>query len=120
MGGYVLQHSPVRIPAEADKIIEEHFGRVATGTVGFSLAHMVAPPGWEEPAQTPTFDEVTVLIQGQLLAEIGTEKVLLYAGQSLWVKAGNRVRYLNPFDAPANYWSICLPAFAPENAHREA
>jgi hypothetical protein len=30
------------------------------------------------------------------------------------------VQYSNPFDEPAEYWSVCRPAFAPDKVHRES
>ena len=47
---YRLVTSATRIPVPGGKLIEELFGPVNTGTDGFSLAHMVAPPGWSERA----------------------------------------------------------------------
>ena len=38
--------APTRIPVPGGKLIEEHVGRVNTGTEALSVAHMVAPPGW--------------------------------------------------------------------------
>jgi hypothetical protein len=50
---------PSRIAAAGDppKQIEEFIGRVNTSTDAVSIARMVSPPGWEDPAQTPAFDE---------------------------------------------------------------
>ena len=51
---------PTRISAAGTKpkIIEEFIGRVNSNTIGVSIARMKSPSGWEEPAQTPEFDEV--------------------------------------------------------------
>lgn len=38
------------------KRIEEHVGLASDGRDALSVAHMVAPAGWSEPAQTPAFD----------------------------------------------------------------
>jgi hypothetical protein len=40
-----VQDSPVIIPAELNKHIEEHFGSVSTDDADISIARMVAPPG---------------------------------------------------------------------------
>src|SRR3979490_1251765 len=48
------------------KIIDEYIGRVNTSTTGVSVAHMRSPEGWEEPGQTPEFDEYTVVLHGTL------------------------------------------------------
>lgn len=121
MARWCLVEKPVRIPVPGDKLIEEHFGRVSTADDRMSVAHMIAPPGWGEPAQTPSFGELTVMVRGRMRIELGEERATLElaAGQSLWVEPDVRVRYANPFDAEAEYFAICLPAFAPDLARRE-
>jgi mannose-6-phosphate isomerase-like protein (cupin superfamily) len=111
--------SPVRVPAPGDKTIEEHVGRASTGTESVSVAHMVAPPGWDEPAQTPQFDEVTIVVRGTMRVEYDGGAVDVEAGESVLCRAGERVRYLNPSStAECEYWAVCAPAFSPEAAHR--
>ncbi|CAN99166.1 cupin domain-containing protein [Sorangium sp. So ce726] len=117
---YRLVTSRARIPVPGGKLIEELFGRVNTGTEGFSLAHMVAPPGWSEPAQTPSFGELTLVIRGRVRAEIAGETVDVSAGQALWTEPDQRVRYSNPFDEESEYFALCIPAFAPDLARRDA
>ncbi|WP_437577235.1 cupin domain-containing protein [Sorangium sp. So ce887] len=117
---YRLVTSATRIPVPGGKLIEELFGRVNTGTDGFSLAHMVAPPGWSEPAQTPSFGELTLMIRGRMRVEIAGETVDLGAGQAIWTEPEQRVRYSNPFDEESEYFALCIPAFAPDLARRDA
>ncbi len=119
MSGYRLVTSATRVPVPGGKTIEELFGRVNTGTEEFSLAHMVAPPGWTEPPQTPEFGELTVMVRGRLRLEVGGETIDLEAGQAVWTEPGVRVHFGNPFDDEAEYFAICIPAFSPELAHRE-
>lgn len=119
MGKYILQKTPVNIPTDDGKSIMEHFGLASSGNKDFSLAHMIAPPGWAEPAQKPEFDELTIMISGRKKIEIDGDEVTLLPNQSLLVPKGTRVRYSNPFDEPAEYWSVCIPAFSPETVHRE-
>ncbi|WP_242916384.1 cupin domain-containing protein [Pontibacter liquoris] len=116
---YVKQTKPFRVPTIDGKLIEEHFGHASTGTSAFSVAHMVAPPHWSEPHQTPEFDEVTIVLSGRKLIEIDGEEVVLKAGETLLIKAGARVRYANPFEEPCDYWSVCVPAFDISTVHRE-
>jgi mannose-6-phosphate isomerase-like protein (cupin superfamily) len=120
MKRYVLNPSPFVVPTTDGKLIEEHVGGASTGTSAYSLAHMVAPPRWSEPHQTPSFDEITIVVRGQKRFEIDGDVVELQAGQALLIKAGARVRYSNPFEAECEYWSICVPAFSPDTANREA
>ncbi len=119
MKRYIHQTAPAKIPTGDRKRIEEHFGKVSTGTGDYSVAHMIAPPGWEEPHQNPEFDEMTIVISGRKQVEVDGEVVVLNPGESLLVKKGARVKYSNPFDEPADYWSVCVPAFTPEQAGRE-
>jgi mannose-6-phosphate isomerase-like protein (cupin superfamily) len=119
MMNFFLQNKPFVVPTRDGKLIEEHFGKLATQQDNISIAHMVAPPGWAEPHQSPTFDEWTLVSSGRKLVEVDGQAMVLEAGQSILVKKGARVKYSNPFDQPCNYWSICLPAFSMENVHRE-
>lgn len=112
--------TPTRIPGPGGKTIEEHVGRVNTGTARLSVAHMIAPPGWEEPAQAPAFDEVTIVVRGTMRVEHGSGHLDVGAGETVLCEAGERVRYLNPSTADAcEYWAVCAPAFAPDTVHRE-
>jgi mannose-6-phosphate isomerase-like protein (cupin superfamily) len=108
-----------RIPVPGGKLIEEIFGRVHTGTDAFSLAHMVAPPGWGEPAQTPAFGELTLMIRGRMRVEVDGEVVELAAGEAFWIEPDVRVRYANPYPEESEYYAVCMPAFSPELARRE-
>jgi mannose-6-phosphate isomerase-like protein (cupin superfamily) len=75
--------------------------------------------GWSEPGQMPEFDEVTVVIAGELQAELRDETCVVRAGQALMVPAGAWVRYSTPAAEGAQYISICLPAFSPDIVHRD-
>jgi mannose-6-phosphate isomerase-like protein (cupin superfamily) len=120
MPGYVKQINPFRVPTTDGKLIEEHFGFASSGHKKFSIAHMVAPPGWSEPYQNPEFDEITIIISGRKRAKVDGEEIILSAGETLLVKQGSRVKYSNPFAEPVEYWSVCFPAFSPEIVHRES
>lgn len=119
MNRYRLVVQPTRIPVPGGKLIEEFFGRVNTGTDSFSLAHMVAPGGWSEPAQCPEFGELTIMVRGAMKIEVDDQEVTLRAGQAFWVEPGVRVRYSNPFAEESEYYAVCMPAFAPDAAHRD-
>lgn len=112
------QSAPSVIPVPGGKLIEEHFGKVATDDDAVSIAHMVAPPGWSEPPQRPEFDEYTLMVHGRKRIEIEGEVLELTAGESLLVEKGTLVRYSNPFAEEAEYWSVCVPAFSPERVNR--
>ena len=110
--------APQRIAAPGDKQIEEFVGRVSSRTDGVSIARMVSPPGWEEPAQTPAFDEYTVVLRGLLRVEHDGGVVDVRAGEAIVTTAGERVRYSTPGEG-AEYIAVCLPAFSPETANRD-
>ena len=116
---YVLQQEPFVVPTTDGKLIEEHFGRVISNEPGLSIAHMVAPSGWSEPFQNPEFDEYTMIVRGRKQIEIDGEIVTLKVGESLLVRKGARVRYSNPLEEEAEYWSVCVPAFSTDLVNRE-
>ena len=111
---------PTRIPGPGGKTIEEHVGLVNTGTASLSVAHMIAPPGWEEPAQQPAFDEVTIVLRGTMRVEHAGGHLDVGAGETVLCEAGERVRYFNPSETDeCEYWAICTPAFSPDSVHRD-
>ena len=118
MKKYRIQSNPFVVPTTDGKLIEEHWGN-STRNTGISIAHMVAPPNWTEPHQTPEFDEFTLIISGKKHFEIDGEEITLEKGQSILIEKGARVRYSNPFAEPCNYISICLPAFSLDLVNRE-
>lgn len=113
-----LIERPSRIPVPGGKVIDEYVGRVTSGTSAVSVAHMEAPPGWSEPAQTPEFDEVTLVLRGSVVVEHDGGRLEVSAGQAVLTRAGERVRYLVG-ELGADYVAVCLPAFDPELAHRD-
>jgi len=119
MKKYFIQKSPFIVPTTDGKLIEEHFGLASDTNATLSIAHMVAPPGWSEPFQTPDFDEYTYIIKGKKQFVIEGEKVILEAGQSIKIEKNTRIQYSNPFDTACEYLAICLPAFSPSAVHRE-
>ncbi len=118
MPKYKIQKSPFTVPTTDGKLIEEIWGN-STGNSNISIAHMVAPPNWSEPHQTPEFDEFTYIIKGKKQFEIDGETLVLEAGQSILIEKGARIRYSNPFAESCEYLAICLPAFSMELVNRE-
>ena len=112
--------NPTRIPVPGDKIIEEHIGRVHTGTQTLSVAHMIAPPRWSEPFQKPDFDEVTIVLRGAMRVEYDGGHVDVGPGETVLVEGGERIRYSNPLDEEAEYWAVCAPAFSLDTVHRDS
>ena len=100
------------------KRIEEYVGRVNTGDDAVSIARMQSPQGWEEPAQTPRFDEWTLVLEGMLLVEHEGGRLEVRAGEAVHAKPGEWVRYSTPEPGGAAYVAVCLPAFSPETVNR--
>jgi mannose-6-phosphate isomerase-like protein (cupin superfamily) len=100
------------------KRIEEYVGRVSSGHDNVSVARMVSPGGWEEPAQQPEFEEITVVLRGTVHVESDDGVLKVRAGQALITRAGERVRYSTPDEEGAEYVAVCLPAFSPQTVHR--
>ncbi|KNX37841.1 cupin domain-containing protein [Luteipulveratus halotolerans] len=113
-----LLTEPVRIPVPGGKLIEEHVGLASTGERSVSVAHMVAPAGWDEPFQTPEFDEITVVIKGTVVVDHDGGRLEVTAGQSVVTQGGERIRYSCGPEG-AEYVAVCLPAFSPETVNRE-
>jgi quercetin dioxygenase-like cupin family protein len=109
--------TPTTVPGVGEKVIRELVGRVNTGTEELSIARMTSPPGWAEPAQTPEFDEVTVVLAGAVLVEHDGGTITARPGEAVVAHAGERVRYSTP--EGAEYIAICVPAFSPDTAHRD-
>jgi ethanolamine utilization protein EutQ (cupin superfamily) len=108
--------SPTIVPGVGEKVIRELVGQASTGTAKLSVARMTSPPGWEEPAQTPEFDEVTVVLEGAVVVEHDDGALTIRAGEAMLARAGERVRYSTP--EGAEYIAICVPAFSPDTVHR--
>ena len=97
MKNYAIQLAPFIVSTNDGKLIEEHFG-IASIPSELSIAHMIAPPKWCEPFQTPNFDEYTYIIKGKKQFIIEEETIILKAGESIKILKGTRVQYSNPFD----------------------
>jgi mannose-6-phosphate isomerase-like protein (cupin superfamily) len=101
------------------KQIQEFAGRVNSGHKEVSVARMISPSGWEEPGQTPEFEEITVVLKGTLRVEFKGGALDIHAGQGVVTSPGEWVRYSTPGPEGAEYVAVCLPAFAPDTVHRD-
>jgi mannose-6-phosphate isomerase-like protein (cupin superfamily) len=116
---FIIQKKHFVVPTSDGKIIAEHFGNLTDKNSKISIAHMVAPPGWSEPFQTPIFDEFTFIIRGKKQFIIEGETIILEAGQSIKIEKNIRIQYSNPFKEECEYIAICLPAFSIDLVNRE-
>jgi mannose-6-phosphate isomerase-like protein (cupin superfamily) len=100
-------------------VIEEYIGRANSETDALSIARMTSPGGWEEPGQTPEFDEYTVVLRGLLRVKTRTETIDVAAGQAIITHREEWVQYSSPEEDGAEYIAVCLPAFSIETVHRD-
>ena len=111
--------APTRVTSVGNKpkLIDEFVGRVNSGTTEASVAHMHSPAGWEEPGQTPEFEEYTVVLKGVLRVTYRGGRLDVAAGQAVMAPAREWVQYSTPDGA--EYLAVCLPAFSPDTVHRD-
>jgi ethanolamine utilization protein EutQ len=114
--------APTRVEAAGNKpkLIDEYIGRVNSANDAISIAHMRSPGGWQEPGQTPEFDEFTVVLRGMLRVEDRTGGMDVHAGQAVIAHRGEWVRYGTPEPDGAEYIAVCLPAFSINAVHRDS
>ena len=117
----LLRH-PARVQAAGNmpKIIDEYIGRVNSKTSNVSVAHMRSPHGWEEPGQTPEFDEFTVVLKGTLRVRHKGGELDVAAGQAIIAHRGEWIQYSTPLKNGAEYIAVCTPAFSMETTHRDS
>jgi mannose-6-phosphate isomerase-like protein (cupin superfamily) len=101
------------------KLIDEYVGRVNSGNQDLSVAHMRSPGGWQEPGQTPEFDEYTIVLRGSLRVEHAGGAMDVHAGQAVVAHRGEWVRYSTPAAEGAEYIAVCMPAFSMSTVHRD-
>lgn len=101
------------------KVIDEYIGRLNSGEGRISVAHMRSPAGWEEPGQTPEFEEFTLVLRGRLHVRHKEGIIEVAAGQAIVAHPGEWIQYSTP-DGDTEYIAICLPAFSPATVHRDA
>ena len=116
-----LIEGPTTIAAAGSKpkVIDEYIGHVNSGHGSISVAHMVSPEGWIEPGQRPEFEEITIILRGQVKLEYEGGALEAVAGQAVVSQPGEWIRYSTPEPGGAEYIAICLPAFSPEIVHRD-
>ena len=113
--------SPTVIHAHGTKpkVIQEFVGGPSTGHATVSVARMISPSGWLEPGQRPDFQEITVVLKGELSVEHAGGTLRVAAGQAVITEPGEWVRYSTPGSEGAEYVAICMPAFSPTTVHRD-
>ena len=119
MPEFIEAPSVVEAAGNRPKIIEEYVGRVNGGGREVSVARMRSPGGWEEPGQTPEFDEYTLVLRGMLRVSSEGATIDVREGQAVITRRGEWVQYSTPEEDGAEYVAICLPAFSIDTVHRD-
>jgi mannose-6-phosphate isomerase-like protein (cupin superfamily) len=116
-----LVAQPTRISAAGTKpkLIDEYIGRVNSKTTGVSVAHMRSPQGWEEPGQTPEFDEFTLVLKGMVRVRHKGGEIDVMPDQAVIALGGEWIQYSTPAEGGAEYIAVCLPAFSMQTVHRD-
>ena len=83
------------------------------------MVRMNSPAGWEEPGQTPEFDEYTLVLAGTLRVSTKEGDIDVAAGQAVIAHKGEWVRYSSQHNSGADYIAVCVPAFSPKTVKRD-
>ena len=116
---HIKKPTVIKPAGNKPKLIEEFFGRVNSKTETVSIAKMTSPGGWLEPGQIPEFDEYTLVLKGNLRVETKSGVTEVKAGEAILAFRGEWVRYSTPGAEGAEYVAVCIPAFSPDNVHRD-
>jgi mannose-6-phosphate isomerase-like protein (cupin superfamily) len=116
---FIAKPSRVTSAGNKPKLIDEYIGRVNSSTTAASVAHMRSPGGWQEPGQTPEFDEYTIVLKGLVRVEYRGGSLEVGAGKAVIAHKGEWVRYSTPEADGAEYIAVCLPAFSMEIVRRD-
>ena len=117
MSDRITTPAQIKAAGSPPKVIEEYFGLATDGGDAVSIAVMHSPVGWSEPAQTPEFDEYTVVLKGELHVQLAGETLTVGAGHAVHLVAGEQVTYSTP-TMETEYVSVCRPTFSPARVHR--
>jgi ethanolamine utilization protein EutQ (cupin superfamily) len=101
------------------KLIEEFVGLVNSNNSDISIARMKSPAGWQEPEQTPEFDEYTFVLKGTVHVKTSKENVIIKANEVFIAYKGETIQYSTPDPDGAEYVAVCLPAFSPKTVNRK-
>ena len=115
----IAQATRIQAAGNKPKLIDEYIGRVNSKTEAVSVAHMRSPQGWQEPGQTPEFDEFTLVLKGTVRVKHSGGEMEVTAGQAVVAHGGEWVQYSTPDEGGAEYIAVCLPAFSMETVHRD-
>ena len=117
MPKHIKKPTVIESAGNKPKLIEEFIGFVNSKSVDLSIARMTSPAGWVEPAQTPEFDEYTLVLEGTIHIKCAGEEFVIKENEAFISHKGEKIQYFTPDGA--KYIAVCLPAFSPNSVHRE-
>ncbi len=117
---HIKEPSEIEAVGSGPKVIQEFIGQINSGNTDVSIARMKTSRGWEEPGQTPDFDEYTLVLKGTLCVKTRDRSYVVKQGQAIIAGKGEWVQYATPYDGGAEYIAVCLPAFTADAANRDA
>src|SRR5262245_13731428 len=92
----IKQPTVIKAAGNIPKVIREYIGLVNSKTKELSIAQMLSPQGWEEPGQSPEFDEFTVVLKGTLMVDTKEKRFEVKEGQAFMARKGEWVKYSTP------------------------
>ena len=101
MPTFLTQPTRIQAAGTKPKLIDEYVGRVNSQTEALSVAHMRSPQGWQEPGQTPQFDEFTIVLKGMLRVRHRGGELDVRAGQAVIAHRGEWIQYSTPDEVGA-------------------
>lgn len=119
MARLIKSPSIIKSVGTKNKIIKEFIGAVNTEDFTHSIALMESPSGWEEPGQTPLFDEYTIVLKGLVHVKTRESEFDVEQGSAFHAETGEWVQYSTPGPEGALYISVCIPAFTQGTVNRD-
>ena len=96
----------------ADPTSAKSWFHVLQTTKQSQLAVMKLEPGQssgEKGNEHPDSDQVLIVLEGEVIAEVGTQQSRLTRGQAVIVPAGTSHQFRNEGKAPAVTWNVYAP-----------
>ena len=119
MAKHIKSPTQVKSAGTKFKLIEEFIGKVNSDNSDISIAKMKSPAGWEEPEQTPEFDEFTFVLNGSMHVRTKDQSYIINPNEVFIANKGETVQYSTPGEEGCEYIAVCLPAFSPDTVHRK-
>jgi mannose-6-phosphate isomerase-like protein (cupin superfamily) len=115
----IASPTPISSVGNIPKLCDEFVGLVNTGESRISITVVRSPAGWEGTDQYGEYHEYRLVLKGMLRVEHAEGTIDVEAGQALYVKPLEWVRFSTPREGGADYINVCTPAFSRALVHRD-